>query len=252
MKLAARRSLWVTVIAFHGGCRWEALTAIAPGASGGDEDGGGTTDSAELDEKAPSDAPLETDAVVDAQQDAAADVGISIGDGDVTSSPCNRSMSPLRAWTFDSDTEGWVLLPNSSVSGSSSVVLDAGDPSPGALEVEITSLPGDASTPNGGWVEYQAATPLGDLSGRVVSAWIWLEAGPTPNLKVFVQTGTEYTWADNGTVHLLPHVWTCVSLAVSNPSYTNGPSYDPQDVVRLGLELLGPAPFQIFVDSVEY
>jgi hypothetical protein len=232
-----------------GGCGWEEIDALAPGEGGSGYDAGAGS----------LDAGSTPDVTTDDQASAEAgssdgdlgETGSPAGDGDMTSSlPCSTG-APLREWTFDTDSEGWVFLMNPGVSGGVSWTGAAGDPSPGTLDVDVTSVPPDAGTANGGWVEFQA-TPLGNLSGRVLSAWVWLEAGPTPNLKIFVQTGSQFVWADNGTVHLQPHVWTCVSLAVSSPAYTNGPDYDPQNVVRLGFEMLSPEPFHVYVDSVGY
>jgi hypothetical protein len=250
MKPCARWLRAGAAIAFGGwlaGCGWEEIDALIPPAGGGFDAGSGTPDAAGLDTTEPPDATPAEGVAPDNGSDAA----VATGDVDASSLPCNSSVTPVRAWTFDSDTEGWVFLLNSGVSGGVSWTGSTGDPSPGALEVDVTSLPADAGTLNGGWVEFQA-TALGNLTGRVVSAWVWLDSGTTPNVKVFVQTGSQYTWADNGTVHLMPHVWTCLSLDVSSPSYTNGPDYDPQNVVRLGFEMLGPTPFRVYVDSVSY
>jgi hypothetical protein len=249
MKPAARWTMAAVATAFAswlGGCGFEEIDALAPGFGEGVE--GGATG---LDAGAPVDAAAEQGSS-DEPSDSADDAEPLPVDGDVASNlPCTSGAPPLRSWTFDSDTEGWVLLLNSGVSGGVSWTGSTGDPSPGALEVDVTQMPADAGTPMGGWAEFQA-TALGNLTGRVVSAWVWLESGTTPNLKLFVQTGSQFTWADNGTIHLVPHVWTCMSLAVSSPSYTNGPDYDPQNVVRVGFEMLGPTPFRVYVDSVSY
>jgi hypothetical protein len=115
------------------------------------------------------------------------------------------------------------------------------------VEVQIAPLKRDKGSPNGGWIQY--AHTFGDLTGRTVSAWVWLESGPSPDLQVFAQTGTQYDWGDNGTVQLRPQTWTCVSLAISTPYY-NQPSYDPTDVVTTGFLFLGLASFAVYVDTV--
>jgi hypothetical protein len=121
-----------------------------------------------------------------------------------------------------------------------------GNPTSGSLEVDVTRI---GTIYPGAWLEYLA--PLGDLSGRTVVAWVWLDSGPSPRFKFFAQTGLHFAWADNGPVPLVPRTWTCVSLPISAPSYI-GPNYDPTSVVVLGFEMLGSAPFRLYVDTVKY
>jgi hypothetical protein len=40
-----------------------------------------------------------------------------------------------------------------------------------------------------------------------------------------------------------------VSLPISVASYTE-PNYDPTNVIDIGFELLGTAPFEVYVDTV--
>lgn len=170
-------------------------------------------------------------------------------DATVPNEPCTGTQTPVRQWTFDSNVQGWQLSTNLGVQGTLAWTATSGMPAPGALQIDIS--PGRIG--QGGWARY-LATPLVDLTGRTISAWLWLESGPPPRVKLYVQTGTQYTWADNGAISLTPHAWTCVSMAVSAPAYTNGPNYDPTSVVRLGFEILSSStsPFRIYVDSVRY
>jgi hypothetical protein len=169
---------------------------------------------------------------------------------------CSGSPNVVRQWTFDSDPQSWTLNMDRGVQGRLGWSGSIGDPSPGALQVDFTpttivdARSVDAGAASGAWVQY-ATTPLGDLSGRTISAWVLLDRGPSPQLKVFVQTGTQYAWADNGTITLIPHTWTCVSMPVSAPAY-NGPNYDATYVTVLGLEMRGSAPFRVYVDTVRY
>ncbi len=80
---------------------------------------------------------------------------------------------------------------------------------------------------------------------------MWLESGTSPQVKLFVQTGTTYAWADAGTVVLAPRAWTCLSLDLSAPQY-NQPNYDPTKVITLGFETQAIDPFRLFVDDVRY
>jgi len=255
MSRVARHAGWGAALAVASAvagvaCGWEEVDALLPAPGGGSGGTGG--DATAPDGGSPPDRVPEGDSATSSPPDGGStEAASSMDDGTAGDLPCNSSIAPVRAWTFDSDTEGWTFLTNPGVSGGLSWAADAGDPAPGALTVTVTAIPDEAGALNGGWVEFQA-TPLGNLTGRVISAWVWLESDTTPNVKLYVQTGTQFTWADNGTVQLQPRVWTCVSMATSSPSYTNGPDYDPQNVVRVGFEMLGPTPFEVFVDSVEY
>ncbi len=237
-------------------CGWDELDALAPALASGETgstdaaaegNGGGESSDGRKDAQSQDDGGLDATTV----EDTGAPDGASPADADMSSVPCNSGLTPVQEWAFDSDTEGWILSMNSGVLGGVSWNDNVGDPSLGALQVEITSALSDGGAANGAWAEYQA-TALGNLTGRTISAWLWLDSGPSPNIKLFVQTGSQYTWADNGTVQLASHGWTCISMAVSSPSYTNGPNYDPTSVVRIGFEMVGSSPFRVFVDTVRY
>jgi hypothetical protein len=203
------------------GCGWTELDAIA---QDGVEDAAGAQDDA---------APL--------------DASMAPPDSEASSVACSGNGETVDDWTFDSDVEGWALALDTDVVATLGWTGSTGHPSLGALQVEVKPSQHDGGAANGGWLKHSDA--YGDLSGRTVSAWVWLESGETPNLKVFAQTGTQYVWSDNGTVHLRPKTWTCVSLPISTPSY-NQPGYDPTDVVDIGFELLGSSSFEVYVDTV--
>jgi hypothetical protein len=152
-------------------------------------------------------------------------------------------------WSFDANVDGWTLAIDTNVQAQLAWIGGVGYPAAGALRVDVAPRASDAGGLSGAWLRYEMGGT--DLTGRTVSAWVWLESGASPHLKTFVQTGTQYAWADDGTVLLSPHVWTCVSLPVSAPSY-NQPSYNPGNVVRIGFEVLGQSPFVLFVDTVRY
>jgi hypothetical protein len=166
---------------------------------------------------------------------------------DASTLPCSNAEQAIKEWTFDTSVSGWAIPAQSQVQASMTWTSSAGRPSPGALDVAVTPRSSEAGATSGAWPQYNMT--LGNLTGRSVSAWVWLESGPSPELKLFVQTGSQWVWADNGTVHLSPKVWTCVSLPVSSPSYS-GENYDPTDVVRLGFQLFGTEPFRMYVDTV--
>jgi hypothetical protein len=163
--------------------------------------------------------------------------------------PCTTAEPLVEEWTFDADAgvSGWSISAQSGVQATLTWTSAVGDPSPGALQVEVTPRSSDGGATSGAWPQYN--TPLGNLSGRTISAWVWLDSGPSPDLKLFVQTGTQWVWADNGTVQLSPKAWTCVSIPVSSPSYS-GENYDPTEVVRIGFQLFGADPFRVYVGTV--
>lgn len=171
----------------------------------------------------------------------------ALPDGKVSSLACTGGETTIDDWTFDSDVEDWALSLDTGVKASFAWTDSTGYPSSGAVEVNITPEQNDAGSPNGGWIQYSHA--FGDLSGRTVSAWVWLESGTSPALQFFAKTGTQYVWGDNGTVRLQPQTWTCVSLPISTPYYSQ-PGYDPTDVVTIGFLFLGTASFVVYVDTV--
>jgi hypothetical protein len=223
--------LCVTVCLLVPGCGWKELDAISTASLALDAQGpDAASDAADA-----SDGQDELDAPSEAQE------------AGVSSLACSGNQTPVVQWTFDSATDGWTLSLDTGVDASLEWIGTTGDPSPGALQVAVTPYADDGGIMNGAWLLY--GTPLGDLVGRTVAAWVYLDSGTSPALKVFVQTGTQYEWADNGIVTLPPHTWTCVSLPISTPAY-NQPNYDPTAVITVGLQLLGFAPFQLFVDTV--
>jgi hypothetical protein len=218
------------------GCGWTELEAVAQGAPDAR-----ASDAKAMDARAhPQDA---TDAPVE-QSDAANEDALPDIDA---SAPCIHDGAPIYAWTFDSSVESWALSLDTGVKATSAWTGSTGYPTLGAVDIQITPQPNDAGDTNGGWIQYAQA--FGDLSGRTVSAWVWLESGKSPDLQFFAKTGSQYVWGDNGTVHLHPQTWTCISLPISAPYYTQ-PGYDPTDVVTIGFLFLGTDSFTVYVDTV--
>jgi hypothetical protein len=222
------------------GCGWKELDAISSASLAVDAQGLDAASDAAASDVRDSD-------VRDSDVRDEVDAPTGVPEAGVSSLACSGDQTATIQWTFDSAIEGWILSLDTGVDASLEWIGTTGDPSPGALQVEITPYAGEGGAINGGWLQYNTA--LGDLAGRIVSAWVYLDSGTSPALKVFVQTGTQYEWADNGTVTLAPRAWTCVSLPISTPAY-NQPNYDPTAVIRVGLQLLGSAPFQLYVDTV--
>jgi hypothetical protein len=264
----SRALRWTAVLAALGaanwGCDWEELEALvplegdaqledasgvaadAPEASGDSDD---DSDSARF--FADGDAQRQ-DSTSASDVTGAADVSDSApGETSASAAACaTANAAAVTQWTFDTTIEGWTLLDGSV--GATLAWADAGDPSPGALEVDGTATEVDAATTTPAYVVLNES-PSVDLSGRTVSAWLWLDSGSSPSIKLFVQTGSLYVWADGGSVALVPRMWTCISLNVSVPAYSSQDGvYDPTSVVRIGFELDQSAPYRLYVDSVGY
>lgn len=224
-------------------CDWANIDAIAPRPVSGDE-------IADVALPVPGEEIAETSAPTDEGLDAA---NSSEGLRDVssaTSAPCASNTVAVEQWTFGTSVDGWALLLDTDVTATLTWTGSTGNPAAGALQVDANPAPSDAAVLSGAWLVLDQ-TPPSDLSERTLSAWVWLDSGPSPHLKAFAQTGTQWAWADGGTFLLTPNAWTCVSLNVSAPAY-NQANYDPADVVRIGFEMLGPAAFRVYVDSVRY
>jgi hypothetical protein len=238
----ARRPILVLLPAAiaAGGCAWDpldAVVALPPSAA-----------------EASVDAGAAQDAMAAEAHDAARDDGDAGGPGDPdattdgpSTAPCSPGVTPVETWTFDSTSESWGYALDNGVQASLTWNGSVGEPAAGSIEFDVTPRASDGGSTSGAWVEYDM--PLGNLAGRTVAAWVRLGAGTSPGLKVFAQSGTQYVWADNGTVFLSPQTWTCVSLPLASPSYDQA-DFDPTAVVRIGFEMLATAPFQIEFDTI--
>jgi hypothetical protein len=150
---------------------------------------------------------------------------------------CGPAGVPIKIWSFATDVESWDF-PDGTMTWTGAV----GDPDPGALQVDWTgSLP----------VHPRRMQALGDLQGRVVTARVWVDSGASVGIKVFVQTGSRYWWADGGMVMPRLREWTCVTLDIDNPAFARQ-QYDPRDVQVLGLELQTTGSARVYIDQVAY
>src|SRR5208282_4640734 len=116
---------------------------------------------------------------------------------------CTTAIAPVVSSTFDTTDDSWIL---SSSSTDTQVTMSwyggSGDPAPGSLAVDFTGTASDSSGPAVIWV-HEEMTAI-DLTGRTVSAWVWLDSGPSPQFLSFVQTETAYAWGDYGEMLLTP------------------------------------------------
>jgi hypothetical protein len=140
-------------------------------------------------------------------------------------------------WAFDASVEGWEL------SGSGTLVWTGaiGDPSPGALQLDF----------GGTTTHPRLVQALGNLTGRIVTAEVWVDSGSGVGIKLFVQTGTRQVWADGGLVTALPGQWTCLALNIDNPVFSRQ-QFDPTDVQIVGLEIQASGQSRLYLDEVAY
>jgi len=142
--------------------------------------------------------------------------------------------------SFDADLEGFV------VSGSGGPTLTwtgaVGDPDLGAMELNASS---------GGAMQVRNVTPPGDLSGRIMSANVYVAAGTAVDIILYVQSGSPAKWADGGTVTATVGQWYCLTLDLDNPVTTSA-SFDPTDVRVVGLDIQGSGDVQVYIDQFAY
>ncbi len=209
-------------------CSPTQIDAIAPPAAGGDA----TVEAAEADsDNETADSDDET-----ASQDSPSSLA------------CSNSAAPVQEWTFDTTIQGWIVTVDPvQVTSTVTWTGSTGDPAPGALQVDFTPAPPDAGRGSAVWVQFDMAPS--DFTDRTLSAWAWLDSGPSPHFLTYALTGASYVWADNKPHTLAPHTWTCLSLPLSTPAFNN-PGYDPTQVVRIGFEMYIDSPFRVFLDTV--
>ena len=158
-------------------------------------------------------------------------------DTSIPPATCGPVGSVIKTWSFATDVESWEFA-----DGTMTWVGTVGQPDPGALQVDwLGALP----------VHPRYAQPLGNLRGRTVTARMWVDAGASVGIKVFVQTGSRDWWADGGIVTPTPGQWTCVTLTIDNPAFSRQ-QYDPSDVQILGVEFQTTTSGRVYIDQVTY
>jgi hypothetical protein len=158
-----------------------------------------------------------------------------------------------RYWGFDTDDESWSFDYDreSGAIGEMAWTGERGDPRPGALEIDLT---GTGTSEHLAWL--RPPMPLGDLAPTsVISARVWIDQ-PGIFAKAYVNNGgAGVGWTDGGAIQLAPGRWTCVTLDLVNPSYTDpGQPLDTAHVYELGLQLDGVvnATATLAIDDVGY
>ncbi len=179
--------------------------------------------------------------------------------GTSTSGTCYReglvgcANQPLsRYWGFDADDEGWSFdYDNASGAiGDMTWTRAVGTPREGALQIQFM---GTARTERLAWI--RPPSPIGDVTAKTISARIWSErAGLLA--KPYIHNGNGSAgWTDGGAFQLDPQRWTCVTLDVENPSYTDPVRVlDAGHVYELGFQIDGMVggATTIVIDDVGY
>lgn len=97
-----------------------------------------------------------------------------------------------------------------------------------------------------------------DLTGKVITAQVLMDEGGVPQTagKLYVKTGPDYVFADQGELTLTAGMWT--TLTYSMPTYySNQSAYDISDVREIGIEFAVPlatafSTTVLHVDNVQY
>ena len=129
-------------------------------------------------------------------------------------------------------------------SGNLSWTSAAGDPAPGALELDAT-----VNDPANARIYLEPSN--GDLTGKVIYARVFLETGAGAFAKAYLQTGGSYAWADGNEVVLDAQQWQCVSLDLQNPDVRT-PGFNASVVQRAGVMIYGAGSPQLYVDQITY
>ena len=118
------------------------------------------------------DVSVMADVSVEAASDAISDE--SSYDG-ASSLACSSGATPVQEWTFDTTIDGWIIGVNTGVNASLTWTGSTGYPTPGALQVDFTPGPLDSGVNSAVWIHIEV--PPSDLTGRTLSAWVWLDSG---------------------------------------------------------------------------
>lgn len=156
---------------------------------------------------------------------------------------CASTSGTSQVWSFNSTVESWQYWPNAGP-GTLSWTAATGNPTAGSLALDVTSGNGTL-----GWLVFDAPAP--NLSGHTASVWLYLDSG-TAGIKMYAQSNpSSYAWADGGYVVLTPKTWMCITINYSSPVYEDA-TFDPTNIVRIGVEIGGTGPLRIYADQFAY
>jgi hypothetical protein len=163
------------------------------------------------------------------------------GTGGGSATGCQPAVSAT-TWAFDQTVEAWQLSLDGGTSGTLVWTGATGDPSPGALQLDVTISGKQA-------VRVLLEQTFPDLTGKTLYARVFLDSGSGVVVKPFVQTGASYYWAEGPAVALAAQQWTCLNLDFANPT-TGGATIDPTDVRRIGVLVFGATTLRLYTSPL--
>lgn len=160
--------------------------------------------------------------------------------GGFANDACSGAGTETVVLTYASDLEGFVILSgNATVTHSSTF----GSPDPGAMEVMTSS--------NRAIILAHDESPAVDMTGRTLSANVFIQSGSTVQVWLYVQTGSNSAWTDSQYLSLASGVWNCITMDMSNPDNPH-PEFDPADVRAWGIRITSNGGFEVYVDQFAY
>jgi hypothetical protein len=160
--------------------------------------------------------------------------------GGVPGATCGST--PL--YTFDTGQEGFavgVLNPTTLAAPTLSWDSAVGNPTPGSLSLSATFT----GASQGVAVNKALSTPL-DLTGQLLNVSVRVDTDPAASssnpagVQLFVKSGPQYIYANNGWTNLAAGGWMNLVFDPSAPGYTgtaDGSTFDPADIRELGIEM---------------
>ena len=91
---------------------------------------------------------------------------------------------------------------------------------------------------------------LGDLSGKTITAYIYLESGPFMIATIYALDADWY-WANGDWVTLSVGEWVCAALELDAPLNTTG-SFSPTTILDVGVGFQGDGDAILVLDDVGY
>ncbi|HEY6729322.1 MAG TPA: hypothetical protein VI197_35170 [Polyangiaceae bacterium] len=153
---------------------------------------------------------------------------------------CTPGGTQVYLASFATDLEGF------SVTGSGGPALtwngSVGNPELGAMELDASG---------GGAMQVRSQTVPGDLTGRVMSANVYVEGASSVDIMLYAQSGEQAKWADGGTITAAPGQWYCLALDLDNPVTASG-LFDPADVRVVGIDVQRSGAFSVYIDQFAY
>lgn len=165
--------------------------------------------------------------------------------GTVSSPTCVTRSGYVNAWTFDTSEQGFTLNVDAPLAGTLSWINTDGHANAGALQATVslngTSLYGYFRSPE---------SNLGNLAGRLVTAYIKLQSGNPVSVKIYA-LDVAWNWADGGWTTLSSGSWTCLSFDPAVPIYAVS-GYSSSSIIELGVQFWGNGDTRVLLDDLGY